>query len=272
MGRVHGIIIDGKEQVLPVGTKKYKFEFDLPKEAHNSLSAPGASFSYMLRCTVDIPWGIDAEGSLELFVNEIKDLNDSIETLESVDNQEQTNLGCACFAQGPLSLNVNMEKTGFVCGEKATINIKVLNNTSKMIKNTWLDVENTVWKKAGGHTETVRNDIFEAVDVGAVEPNGDKTFNYVLIIPQVPISSNNDEKDSIKNSYKISVKVVADVTFGGDVAVSIPITIGNIPHKKAFQTFDSKDGELHQLSSDWATKYPNIPGYTGEKYISYKAV
>ena len=110
---------------MPVGTKKYKFEFDLPKEAHNSLSAPGASFSYMLKCNVDIPWGIDAEGSLELFVNEIKDLNDSIETLETVDNQEQTNLGCGCFAQGPLSLNVNMEKTGFVCGEKATINIKV---------------------------------------------------------------------------------------------------------------------------------------------------
>lgn len=68
------------------------------------------------------------------------------------------------------------------------------------------------------------------------------------------------------------VKVVADVTFGGEVAVSIPITIGNIPHKKAFQTFDSKDGELHHLPSDWATKYPNIPGYTGEKYISYKSV
>ena len=72
------IIIDGKEQVLPVGTKKYKFEFEIPKDGHNSFTAPGASFSYMLRCTVDIPWGIDAEGTLELFVNEVKDLNDSI--------------------------------------------------------------------------------------------------------------------------------------------------------------------------------------------------
>ena len=72
------IIIDGKEQVLPVGTKKYKFEFEIPKDGHNSFSAPGASFSYMLKCTVDIPWGIDAEGTLELFVNEVKDLNDSI--------------------------------------------------------------------------------------------------------------------------------------------------------------------------------------------------
>ena len=63
---------------MPLGTKKYKFEFDLPEDGHNSFSAPGASFCYMLKCTVDIPWGIDAEGSLELFVNEVKDLNDSI--------------------------------------------------------------------------------------------------------------------------------------------------------------------------------------------------
>ena len=83
----------------------------------------------------------------------------------------------------------------------------MLNNTNKMIKNTWLDVENNVWKKADGHTENVRNDVFDAVDIGAVEPEGEKTFNYVLTIPEVPISSNNDEKDSIKNSYKINVKV-----------------------------------------------------------------
>lgn len=75
--------------MLPVGTKKYKFEFDLPKEGHNSLAAPGASFSYMLKCTVDIPWGIDAEGSLEMFVNEIKDLNDSIEVGAYLRNYKQ---------------------------------------------------------------------------------------------------------------------------------------------------------------------------------------
>ena len=165
---------------------------------------------------------------------------------------------------------------------------QVLNNTNKVIKNTWLDLENTVWKKADGHTENVRNDIFDAVDVGAVEPNGEKTFNYLLIIPQVPISSNNDEKDSIKNSYKINVKVcssvlkivfithikvVADVTFGGEVEVSIPVTIGNIPHKKSFPSFTKQDGDLHHLTlPNWTEKYPSLPGHTGEKYISYKPV
>ena len=67
------------------------------------------------------------------------------------------------------------------------------------------------------------------------------------------------------------IEVVADVTFGGEVDVSVPITIGNIPHKKTFQTFDNKDGDLHHLT-DWASKYPSLPGYTGEKYISYKSV
>ena len=77
---------------MPLGTKKYKFEFDLPEDGHNSFAAPGASFSYMLKCTVDIPWGIDAEGSLELFVNEVKDLNDSIGKFSQQDGKTLTGL------------------------------------------------------------------------------------------------------------------------------------------------------------------------------------
>ena len=46
----------------------------------------------------------------------------------------------------------------------SSVPTQVLNNTNKVIKNTWLDLENTVWKKADGQTENVRNDIFEAVD------------------------------------------------------------------------------------------------------------
>ena len=63
------------------------------------------------------------------------------------------------------------------------------------------------------------------------------------------------------------------MTFGGEVDVTIPVTIGNIPHKKSFPSFQKQDGELHQISlSDWKDKYPALPGYTGEKYISYKPV
>ena len=52
--------------------------------------------------------------------------------------------------------------------------------------------------------------------------------------------------------------------------VIIPVTIGNIPHKIAFQTFEDKGEELQELPKSWTQKYPNLPGHTGNKYISYK--
>ena len=51
--------------------------------------------------------------------------------------------------------------------------------------------------------------------------------------------------------------------------VSLPVTIGNIPHKIAFQTFDDKD-EFLKLPETWTKKYPSLPAHTGNKYISYK--
>ena len=74
---------------------------------------------------VDIPWGMDNEGQLEIFVNKINDLNDDIDTLETADAQQTKNVGCLCFASGPISLNVSLNKNGFVCGETMKINAKV---------------------------------------------------------------------------------------------------------------------------------------------------
>ena len=52
--------------------------------------------------------------------------------------------------------------------------------------------------------------------------------------------------------------------------VSLPVTIGNIPHKIAFPTFDDKGDEFQRLPDNWIKKYPSIPAHSGNKYISYK--
>ena len=52
--------------------------------------------------------------------------------------------------------------------------------------------------------------------------------------------------------------------------VSLPVTIGNIPHKIAFQTFDDKGEDFQRLPDNWTQKYPSLPAHTGNKYISYK--
>ena len=74
---------------------------------------------------VDIPWGIDNESQLEIFINKIHDLNDDIETLETADAQQTKTVGCLCFASGPISVNVALNKKGFVCGEQLKINARV---------------------------------------------------------------------------------------------------------------------------------------------------
>ena len=55
----------------------------------------------------------------------VKDLNDYKETLELADAHDEETIGCCCFAEGPISINVNTAKSGFVPGEKAVINVKV---------------------------------------------------------------------------------------------------------------------------------------------------
>ena len=103
------IIIEGNEKVLPVGNSKYKFEFDLPEDGKGSFSSDFASVKYMMTCTADVPWGVDAEATNELFVTKIRDLNEDIESLEEADGQEEKKVGWGCLAQGPIGMKANIQ-------------------------------------------------------------------------------------------------------------------------------------------------------------------
>ena len=74
---------------------------------------------------MDIPWGVDAEGSKGFTVVGIRDLNEDIETLEKAEDSEKFKIGCMCFAEGPVTVKVTLPKTGFVCGEKVKVTIHV---------------------------------------------------------------------------------------------------------------------------------------------------
>ena len=82
-----------------------------------------------MKVTADVPWGVDGEGSLDLFVTRVRDLNQvrrcdqmfylvelrcityritaqEIETLEDGNGQEESMVGCGCFAQVLLSVAI----------------------------------------------------------------------------------------------------------------------------------------------------------------------
>ena len=79
----------------------------------------------MAKANVEIPWGKDCSGTLDIFVNKVFDLNSFIDTLETGEAQQTKTFGCLCWASGPISINVVLNKSGYVCGEKIDIDLKV---------------------------------------------------------------------------------------------------------------------------------------------------
>ena len=133
-----------------------------------------------------------------------------------------------------------------------------------------LEIECKVKRQAEGKWETSVVDIMEPIDIGAVDPVAEKVLQHNLTIPDLPASSDKDHPD-IVISYNLTVKIVPDaIGFSTDGAI-IPITIGNIPHKIAFQNFEKEGENLFKLPDNWIKKYPNIPDHGGDKYISYKS-
>merc|ERR1712012_524322 len=123
MGEVINLM--NEERILDKGVTPYKFNFKIPDDARTSFTGDKGHTKYMAKAMVDIPWGMDGEGSLELFVNSLNDLNDEIETLERVEAHHEKTFGILCFKSAPVTTNVK-------------INIKVDNSSNKLIKEVQL--------------------------------------------------------------------------------------------------------------------------------------
>ena len=102
------------------------------------------STKYFVEASVDLP-GFDKTESKLFHVNHYRfniqdflfflflvhshiyrNLNTEPKTLEKAEKNKSTTFGMLCCETGPISLDYSINKTGFVCGEKAQINIKVL--------------------------------------------------------------------------------------------------------------------------------------------------
>ena len=175
---------------------------------------------------VDIPWGIDNESQLEIFINKIHDLNDDIETLETADAQQTKTVGCLCFASGPISVNVALNKKGFVCGEQLKINarvriqtkftkkledLQVLNSSKYRIKEVQISLLQvlTYHAKSGSvsHTKAEINEIIDSLDIGSVEATDEKSFEHFLAVPEVPTTLVEGEAVDIKYQLKVVVSI-----------------------------------------------------------------
>ena len=75
--------------------------------------------------------GIDQSTVLPLMVSHLGDLNKDNSTLEKVEEQQTKTFGALCCESGPVSVNMILNKSGFVCGEKIMITTRVSCNLNK---------------------------------------------------------------------------------------------------------------------------------------------
>jgi hypothetical protein len=265
-----------EERILDKGVTPYKFNFKIPDDARTSFTGDKGHIKYLAKATVDIPWGMDGEGSLEVFVNSLNDLNDEKDTLEKVEAQHEKTFGILCFKSRPVTTNLVINKAGFVCGEVMKINIKVDNSSNKMIKEVQLHLIQVITYHASSekgreqvHTHKETNMIIDSKDLGEVLPGADETIEHMMEIPEVPPTQ--EDKESIAIMYKFKVEAVPDVLFSIDSGAEAEITIGNIPHKVAHSTFEPEPEGGFALSAEVKQKYPSLPNYVGSRHLAYRA-
>ena len=56
-----------------------------------------------------------------------------------ISGQMEASVGWGCFKQGPISVNVRIPKSGFVCGETAKVDVKVMQMISHSHSNNAFD-------------------------------------------------------------------------------------------------------------------------------------
>jgi len=118
---------------IPAGDKTWEFSFTLDKETRSTFNGDYGHTKYFVSASVDLP-GFDKSENVEFNVNRYRNLNMAKKTLDKVDKSKTETFGLLCCETGPLSLAYNINKTGFVCGEKAKMNIKIDNASGKEVK------------------------------------------------------------------------------------------------------------------------------------------
>ena len=174
-----------EEKVLDVGVTPYKFNFKLPDDARTSFKGKFGSIEYLAKAFVDIPWGKDGEGTLVLHVNKLNDLNTEMETLEKAEAQHQKTFGVLCFKSPPVTTNLVVNKSGFVCGEVMKVNVKVDNSSNKLIKEVQMHLTQVVTYHAENHSKTEEIVIIDSKDLGEVPPGNDEVIDHLMEIPEI---------------------------------------------------------------------------------------
>uniref|UniRef100_A0A8C9S0G6 Arrestin C-terminal-like domain-containing protein n=1 Tax=Scleropages formosus TaxID=113540 RepID=A0A8C9S0G6_SCLFO len=207
------------------GTRVYPFSLQIPEgNFPSSFKGVHGYITYTLEAKLSrsmrIPSGAKAE--FTIYSKPSMNTNQLMEPLFGAVQKKMK-----FFTSGTVSMNVTVDKAGYVQGEKLNISAEVENNSSRTLKPKFsLDQKQSFFAQRS--SEIVRKSIFKEIGE-PIPPSAQKIVQKELIIPP-------DLPASILNCSLLKVeyilKVYLDVPYARDPEVEFPLVI--LPNTYAF--------------------------------------
>jgi len=220
----------GSRMVLPAGQTNYPFMFQVPPNIPSSFEGLRGHIRYEMKAEIDRPWKFDHKVKRPITINDIIDTNQPQYSLQP-GGTEHKDVGCLCCTAGPLEMKGHVDRSCYCPGEIIFITADIQNQTSRDMTGLKGKLIQTIIYMAEGDT---KHEIHKVAMVeGAGIPKGGfaKWDNQALNIPALPPSIINSRVINV--TYQVVIEV--DVPWGLDPTINMPITMGTIPFRPAYQ-------------------------------------
>lgn len=215
---------------IAAGTYRYEFSCFLPERIPYSFEGAYGHIRYYVEACLDIPWDFDEEIKKPFTITRTDDLN-LMPELKLPVNCEDVKTFCCLFCESePLIMSATVPCTGFTPGQNIKIKVNYINKSDVDIDHTEFTLKRIVHFNSSTprHKTRSANDEMAKVFGPGVRPGATITFDKVLNVPQIAVTSNDKICNVVQISYKLKIEASVPGCHG-NIEFSFPITIGTFP-------------------------------------------
>uniref|UniRef100_A0AC34EZD2 Arrestin-like N-terminal domain-containing protein n=1 Tax=Panagrolaimus sp. ES5 TaxID=591445 RepID=A0AC34EZD2_9BILA len=131
--------------MLPPGNYQFPFKFVIPANSPPNMSGEYGNVRYFVKANIDIPWAIDESRYMGFSVCPLIDLNLNGQlALPVVTGSTEMETKCCSCTSYPLTITVNLPKTGYVPGETVAVRVDLNNTTTSIVTSIELGITSSM--------------------------------------------------------------------------------------------------------------------------------
>ncbi|CAL8089675.1 unnamed protein product [Orchesella dallaii] len=172
---------------IPAGHHEYPFSFELPLSLPSSFESPFGHVRYDIEAVVKRSWKFDYSTKLMFTVNALVDLNLRAPLAEPREVTKEKSICCLCCKEGPISMRIEMPRTGYVPGDVIKFSVASENSSSRPIAAIVVYFIREIYYRAQGRAKSVQEEIVKKRGP-EVQPFLSESWAEEIHIPPVPPS------------------------------------------------------------------------------------